>query len=295
MSLGLTKQLKSEKGWTIFGLGPKYLKLAEECATNILEFSGIKYVSIITDMNRKDGFKFPHEHLNVEYRYCPTPDASPRRDQIDTTEAWLNKCRRLSVFSTFRYTISIDADFLVSNTDYDILFDALSGTGKIIGKRDFMTHISSISVADGTPLEPRNLPFNSGALCHATVMAFDTHSKVSSEIFKAWEYVNDNYEMMAMTYGFPTLPYRNDYALTIALMIYNGNQPMTLESEYAIPWPLSTLRVRDHLEPTRINGKLSFKCFDTTSNVYSIIGCPSMHILNKKRFLEYSDGIKSQP
>ena len=68
----------------------------------------------------------------------------------------------------------------------------------------------------------------------ATVVAFRKTSR-AQQIFECLEMVQNNYHHYAAIHSFVDGVYRNDYALTLALRIANGN---TLLTGDIIPWNL---------------------------------------------------------
>ena len=68
----------------------------------------------------------------------------------------------------------------------------------------------------------------------ATVVVFDK-SQFSKDVFSMWQMVEQNYHHYANVFQFDGRKFRNDYALSIALLVANGN---TVPEHCNIPWPL---------------------------------------------------------
>ena len=68
----------------------------------------------------------------------------------------------------------------------------------------------------------------------ATVVVFD-RSNFSKDVFSLWKMVENNYRYYADFFGFDAQQFRNDYALSIALLVANGG---TMPTYCSIPWPL---------------------------------------------------------
>jgi hypothetical protein len=81
--------------------------------------------------------------------------------------------------------------------------------------------------------------------------------------------VESNYQHYANVFGFDARKFRNDYALSIALLIANGN---TVPEQCAIPWPL--VNVDPNIEVTLDVDKWSIDKEFYTSN-------QDLHILGK--------------
>jgi hypothetical protein len=82
----------------------------------------------------------------------------------------------------------------------------------------------------------------------ATVVIFDRNSNFTQDVFDVWKMVEQNYQHYANLFGFKSKQYRNDYALSIALLLCNGNvHPQQCE----LPWPL--LNVDTEVEVSNIN------------------------------------------
>ena len=68
----------------------------------------------------------------------------------------------------------------------------------------------------------------------ATLVIFDRTDFVR-DVFDVWKMVENNYYHYANLFGFDARQFRNDFALSIALLLCNGN---TIADQCNIPWPL---------------------------------------------------------
>jgi hypothetical protein len=112
---------------------------------------------------------------------------------------------------------------------------------------DFLAHNHAYDVAGGETFEQDNwfgryhMPMS-----WATVIRFN-RSQTAELIFDAMQMIRDNWTHYRNMYGIADATYRNDYALTIAQLIVNG-QVLAWPS---IPWSLST--VTPDAQLTQIN------------------------------------------
>ena len=97
---------------------------------------------------------------------------------------------------------------------------------------DFLAHKTVLPVTHHTITETFGLHKNS--MWWATVVVFNK-SKFSCDVFALWKMVESNYQHYANVFQFDARKFRNDYALSIALLVANGN---TIPEHCEIPWPL---------------------------------------------------------
>lgn len=183
---------------------------------------------------------------------------------------WINK-GRYKVFDLSPYddTIVLDVDYLVNSNRLNQLFEF---------DHDFMCHKNTFFIMNKS-IEQEKLSKKSIETLWATVMRFKKTSR-TEQIFNMLEMVESNYTHYSKIYGFLTMPYRNDYALTIALKTVNGHFENT--QDY-ISWPLV------HIENTIGIERLSnttYNLYKTENNkkYYTQICDKDFHVLNKTEF-----------
>jgi hypothetical protein len=123
----------------------------------------------------------------------------------------------------------------------------------------------------------------------ATVVRFNK-TKRAEQIFNSMGMVQRNYEHYSNLHGFVPSPYRNDYAITLATRIANGN---TLPAEDLIPWNLT------HIGKNTMVYKNNDDVFNTEYTVmfdnwqrgkirkeYIITKGMDFHVMNKENFME---------
>jgi hypothetical protein len=92
--------------------------------------------------------------------------------------------------------------------------------------------------------------------------------------------VQENYSHYSRIYGFRSTPYRNDYALSIALnTVYGHVSPRSIE----IPWSLVNVEFDTEVELDNNKWTISFDRYvDTSMKRYRITTCDQdLHLLNK--------------
>jgi hypothetical protein len=193
-----------------------YYAMAEYTAKRINHFLDMP-VTIVTDeksLPKKSKYKFD-KVVTIK------PDTSNMRDQ----SVWINKGRYQAYeLSPYQETLLLDVDYMV-NSDRCLKTFELT--------EDFCCHdTTSFYMHPGVPQEV--LSSYSYKTLWATVVAF-RKTKRAKQIFECLEMVQNNYHHYAAIHSFVDGVYRNDYALTLALRIANGN---TLLTGDIIPWNL---------------------------------------------------------
>ena len=229
-------------------------------------------VSIITDIT-----SIPE---NIDYVFdniiLATADTSNKRDK----KAWINKGRyRAFELSPYDETLVIDTDYLVNSTKLLKTFELPT---------DFCCHEDTHFLMYNTPQIELLNPYGFKTLW-ATVIRFNK-TKRAEQIFNSIEMVQHNYEHYANLHGFIPSPYRNDYAITLATRIVNGNM---LPVEDLIPWNLV------HIDSTIKVYKNSDDVFNTEYTVmydnwqrgkirkeYIITKDMDFHVMHKENFME---------
>ena len=105
----------------------------------------------------------------------------------------------------------------------------------------------------------------------ATVIVFDK-SEFSQDVFKMWQMVEENYQHYANVFEFDPRKFRNDFALSIALLVANGN---THPEQCNIPWPLVNIdpKIKVTLEDDK------WWITDTTHHFY--LRNQDLHVMGK--------------
>jgi hypothetical protein len=195
-----------------------YTKIAEECASRVEKYLGISS-TIVSGDSTVTG--------NRAWADCNKP------------VAWRNsgRCNALED-SPYDRTLLIDADYWIAS---DCLRHLLNADGNFYAhnSRMYINEQSSKIETFGTLQTP---------MWWATVCVFDS-SEFSQDVFSAWCMIEDNYSHYANLFQFTSKPFRNDYALSMALLLVNGGE----YPNCAIPWPL--INVPDSCEIELENNK----------------------------------------
>jgi len=187
-----------------------YIKLAERSAENIKKYLNLP-TTIITDADSK----------TTSTRWFADYDKSVK---------WLNSGRsRAYELSPYEQTVLLDADYVVNSDQLLRLFSS---------KQDFLAHRDASSVT-GTGWSKTLDTFGEYRfpMWWATVVYF-TKSNTARAVFDTMQMVETNYEYYANLYNFKKRPYRNDYALSIALNIADGHFNA---AQFNFPWALQSI------------------------------------------------------
>lgn len=125
-------------------------------------------------------------------------------------------------------TLLLDADYVVASDQLRLLLDA---------DQDFLAHRWAHDVTDCNDFRGLNwFGDHQMPMWWATVIMFrkSDHARL---IFEAMRMIRDNWTHYRHIYKIPQKTFRNDYALTIAMLICDGHGL----DHAAIPWSLSTL------------------------------------------------------
>lgn len=181
----------------------KYTRIARECARRIEQYLGIPS-TILTGSKKVTG--------NRAWADCAQP------------VAWRNsgRCNALQD-SPYDRTLLIDADLWIASNCLEPLLYSIEHF-YAHNTRMYINEQESKIETFGTLKTP---------MWWATVCIFD-RSEFSQDVFDAWQMIEQNYSHYANLFQFVRKPFRNDYALSMALLLASGGAyPRT-----AIPWPL---------------------------------------------------------
>lgn len=195
-----------------------YLKIAEFTAKNISRWLGIP-TSIVTDDNYESSV-FDKVIINQNTK-------SSKRYFYDRNSSveWRNSGRSHAYDLTpYDQTLLLDVDYIIASDQLQTVLNS---------SHDFICPASAIEVSGTKGDSPTFGKFNM-RMFWATVIMFrkTVHTQI---IFELMKMIENNFSHYANLYGFPETPYRNDYALSIALSVVSGH----LETKnHAIPWPM---------------------------------------------------------
>ena len=242
-----------------------YYDMAVYCAKRVNYFLNLPVTLITDDKSLPD---------NQEYTFDNVILVDAQTDNYKQKETWINKGRYQAYdLSPYDETLLLDTDYVVNTDKLNQIFDIYT---------DFMCAKTAIYLM--FPEVPKDIISPSSFDCPwATVMAFKKTDK-ARQIFECMRMVQENYVHYSNLYGFISAPYRNDYALAIALHIVNGG--LEDPSNY-IPWNL--LHVNDKAKLYKTGDEFDTEYVATRvikRTEYIKIKSVDFHMLNKKNFIE---------
>ena len=197
----------------------KYTKIAIECARRIKHYLDIP-VTLVTDI------KVDTDIFDQQVIIKKPNDTNKRywHDRDDTTK-WYNFGRNSAIdHSPYDKTLLVDIDYMLNSSN---LLPLLKSSQPFLCHR----HVQRI---ESTKNEIQTFGEKNTQMWWATVVIFD-RSEFSQDVFSIWKMVEQNYQHYANLFGFETKQFRNDFALSISLLLANGN---TIPDQCDIPWPL---------------------------------------------------------
>ena len=259
------------KGCLLFAFNNEtidYVKLANSSALNIKRLLNLP-TTIVTD--KPITFEHVFEHVVL----VDKPNHGHRHFQdYEKTVEWINFERhRAYNLSPYDETILLDADYVVSSDRLNVLFE--------LGN-SFLCHKTSFNVSGQCFDSLNNFGLYSMPMAWATVVYFKK-DMISNNIFETMAMVQGNYNHYVNLYNFNHYPYRNDYALSIALNINSGHFINT--DEYYIPWDLASVVPEDSIEKVNTDTyQLIYKKLmnNKIQNARVIIKDRDLHVMGKK-------------
>lgn len=223
----------------------KYTELAKECARRIEYYLGIPSV-----------IKSGSDAVKGTRRWA----------DCDGLVQWRNggRCNALAD-SPYDRTLLVDADYWVAS---DCLKSCLDST------ESFLAHNNRMYINES---QPRIETF--GALktemWWATVCVFD-RSEYTKDIFDAWHMIEQNYMHYADLFHFNRYFFRNDFALSLSLMLCNGGE----RPQASIPWPL--LHVPDTCTAELDNNTWNISYMASEKPKYITVKDTDLHLMGKR-------------
>lgn len=207
-----------------------YVAIAVECAKRVNRHLDIP-VTLVTD-NTVDSEWFDRVIIAKK-----ESGGSRYWHASQHTDHWFNRSRSSAYdLSPYENTLLLDCDYFINSSDLKSVIDA---------QQDFSCFHDNKYI----PVTPHQETFGKTNTPHvwATVCQF-TRNRFAESVFAAWQMIEENYDHYSKLFGFVKSPFRNDYALTLALLMINGGR---IPSSTAIPWEMITLS--QHCEFTLFN------------------------------------------
>ena len=197
-----------------------YVKIAAESAKRIKRHLNIP-VTLVTDTE---------SNLNVfdtQIIVERNPQSSFRAfADREARVKWFNRSRCTALEITpYDYTLLVDADYWIGSPTLLPILEK---------QPDFCAYKKRQYTNESEPkTEKFGIPGYD--MWWATVCGFSKNSKFTNDVFDSWQMIEDNYAHYANVFNFSKQPFRNDYALSIALYIAAGHR---LTDEFFCSWPL---------------------------------------------------------
>lgn len=202
-----------------------YWHQAQWCADRATRHLGIP-VTIVTDVKSQAGRSSGHSQV-----ICDAQSGGARRyDHRNDAQAhqWYNGNRFQSYdLSPYQRTIVLDSDYVICSDQLLRLFDSdISVTA--------VKHVLDATDRNQFRLYEMISPHRGLHHYWATVLYFD-RSQVSRDFFYMMSMIRHNYNHYAQIYDMPSTPFRNDFAVSIALNTVYGHVPDAVPE---IPWQM---------------------------------------------------------
>jgi hypothetical protein len=248
-----------------------YYKMAVSAAKRINHFLNLP-VTVVTEENSVQ---------DLGYSFDKTIITEPDKNNKRSWGMWINKGRHMA------YELSPYDETLLLDTDYIVNSDKLLKTFDL--SKDFCCHDKAQYLMNDNVTPEMLSPF-SFATFWATVIMFKKTEK-ARQLFKVIEMIQSNYEHYANLHKFISQPYRNDYALTLAVRIVNGH---VVPSDNIIPWSL--IHTGDHTNFSKTNDDILCSKFLISQEVnvsgktrteYILIKDMDFHAMAKENYMEF--------
>lgn len=197
-----------------------YTAIAQEAGRRIQQYLDIP-VTLITDSSSDATGSWDHvircERASGSDRYWADRMLTIPWHNGGRSQAWH--------LSPYDRTLLIDADFWLGS---DRLAEIMQGP------QSLACHRSSINLPQPGTVEIKTLGRKAMDQWWATVVIFD-RSDFSRDVFDCWSMIEQHYGHYADMFGFSPAQFRNDYALSLALLMCSGH---VISRSLEIPWPL---------------------------------------------------------
>lgn len=246
-----------------------YVSQAQWSAPRITRHLGIP-VTLVTDQLVSDVSMFDQVILQ------PSRSGGTRKfDHMnaDSSATWFNRgrCRAYDV-TPYDQTLVLDTDYIVASDQLRVLFD--SGQD-ILCPRYVLDVTERRNFARDTRIGDTELP-----MWWATVLYF-RKSTMAKSVFDMMSMIELNWYHYSRLYKFSQEPYRNDYAISIALHTVYGNR---VDDIPGVPWPLFTSFYDVYLNQLEEDAfKLNYvRMVDMKErHQYMILKNTDLHVMNK--------------
>lgn len=252
-----------------------YVKQALWCADRIEHYLGLP-VTIVTD--REKNINTRHNVVRTAPRSGGSRIYNPTQDS--TMSRWYNANRYQSWdISPYEETIVLDSDYVVCSDQLNRLFESNISVAAIKNVYD---------VTDRGEFDSYRWISETRSLHHywATVLFF-RKDQTSRDFFSVMQMVADNYKHYADLYGFRSTPFRNDYAVSIALTTIYGHLPDLVPE---IPWSMAS--AAGDIEISNVDGdRFDLEYTSDKSRKRLQLQGQDFHFMNKKELAKLYEHI----
>ena len=249
-----------------------YFKMAVQTASRAYEFLNLQ-TTVVTDSNTI------LENYSHNFENVIVVDSDKSNKNVDN-QIWINKGRYQA------YDLSPYDETLLLDTDYLINSDTLLKPFKLYD--DFMCHNTTTFLTKPDAEQEKISAYSFNTLW-ATVIYFKK-TKKTKLLFDTMRMVQENYQHYINIYN-PTVGFfRNDFALTFALRIVNGQ---TEDQRNYIPWPLIHVSKdilvtpnKHHLCNTSFTLLYDNHTRHKIKKEFITVNDTDFHMMNKENFME---------
>lgn len=239
-----------------------YYQMAVQTAKRVNKFLNLP-VTLVTDSK-----SLPE---TTTYQFDKVIITDAQSDNEKEGKVWINKGRyRAYDLTPYDETLLLDTDYLVNS-------DMLLKPFELYD--DFMC-FKNIKYFMNLEATQEFISNNCWQTVWATVIYFKKTQR-TKQIFQCLEMVQKNYSHYIKLYNIPSTMYRNDYGLTFALHIVNGN--MENKRDY-IPWHL--MHVNYDVKVKKLSDTSYQLSKQNKRHEYINIVDTDFHMLNKENFME---------
>lgn len=195
----------------------------------------------------------------------------------DYTErvSWHNTTRMNAYdLSPFDNTLLLDVDYFILSDNLKFVFDM---------PNEFICQDRVYDVTYTGSFDTDKMLSNTSFPMRWATCVYFKKTPFSKAVFEMMGEIKDNYLYYSHLFNFRSSPYRNDFALSIALQILSGYQDQT----HHFHFPVACLSTQEKILEFREDGTIVFEYKDQKGEYgVSRIKHTDLHIMNKKQVFE---------
>lgn len=242
------------QGVVIFATGDDidYARIAKEAARRVEHFLALP-VTVLSGDTSSHGIRF-------------------WQDSGQQTR-WYNSGRcRVWDLSPYDTTIMIDADYWLHSDRLKTLMHS---------DQDFQCHLRALEIPRPGVVAEKTFGNLHQPMAWATVVKF-RRTRFSQDVFECWNMIEQNYGHYAQLFNFSPSPFRNDYALSLALLMCNGH---VMPNQVDIPWPLINVLPEARIDNEQGIWKISWQALQDREmrNFRIAVKDQDLHLMGKSQ------------